>query len=94
VRAEVLGSLARCFAWKSPPATCSENLPQKLADDGVDGLDDPKLLVVGLEVCLFVLEGVDVVVVMGLLGSFHPLPPIACAADHRSGRVPAMSILV
>jgi hypothetical protein len=52
------------------------------------------LLVVGLEVCLFVLEGVDVVVVMGLLGSFHPLPPIACAADHRSGRVPAMSILV
>jgi hypothetical protein len=35
-------------------------------------------LVVDLEVCLFVLEGgVDVVVVMGLLGSFHPLPPIA-----------------
>jgi hypothetical protein len=69
-------------------------LAAELADDGVNGLDDPKLLVVGLEVCLFVLEGVDVVVVVGLLGSFPPLPPIAWAADHRSGRVPAMSILV
>jgi hypothetical protein len=69
-------------------------LPQKLAGDGGRVEDDPTLLVVGLEVCLFVLEGVDVVVVMGLLGSIHPLPPIACAADHRSGRVPAMSILV
>jgi hypothetical protein len=35
-------------------------LAAELAADGVGGLDDPKLLVVGLEVCLFVLEGVDV----------------------------------
>jgi hypothetical protein len=72
-----LGSLVRRFAWKNP-GTCSRGLAAELADDGgrVEGLDDLRLLVVGLEVCLFVLEGVDVVVVMGLLGSFHRLPPI------------------
>jgi hypothetical protein len=29
-----------------------------------------------LEVRLFVLDGIDIVVVKGLLGSFHRLPPI------------------
>jgi len=35
------------------------------------------LVVVGMEVGVFVPEGVDVVVVVGLLGSFHRPPPIA-----------------
>jgi hypothetical protein len=30
-----------------------------------------------MEIRLFVPEGVDIVVVMGLLGSFHRPPPIA-----------------
>ena len=76
--AEVLGSLTRRLAWKTP-SHLVPGLAAELADDGgrVEGLDDLRLLVVGLEVCLFVLEGVDEVVVMGLLGSFHRLPPIA-----------------
>jgi hypothetical protein len=55
-------------------------LAAELADDRgrVKGLYDLWLVVVGMEVCLFVPEGVDIVVVMGLLGSFHRPPPIAC----------------
>jgi hypothetical protein len=75
-RAEVLGSRTRRFASKSP-ATCSKGLPQKLADDRGEGLArDRRLFVVGLEVRLFVFDGIDIVVVEGLLGSFHRLPPI------------------
>jgi hypothetical protein len=37
---------------------------------------DRRLLVLGLEVGLFVAHGIDIVVVKGLLGAFHRLPPI------------------
>jgi hypothetical protein len=50
-----------------------------LADDqgAVKGLLwDRRLLVLGLEVGLFVAHGIDIVVVKGLLGAFHRLPPI------------------
>ena len=54
-------------------------LAAELADDRgrLEGLHDLCLVVIGMEVGLFVPEGVDVVVVMGLLGSFHRPPPIA-----------------
>jgi hypothetical protein len=46
-------------------------------DDRGEGLArDRWLLVVGLEVRRFVSDGIDIVVVKGLLGSFHQLPPI------------------
>jgi hypothetical protein len=54
-------------------------LAAELADDrgGVEGLYDLLLVVVGMEVGVFVPEGVDVVIVVWLLGSFHRAPPIA-----------------
>jgi hypothetical protein len=52
-------------------------LAAELADDrGRIKAHPGDLFLVGFEVCLFVLDGVDIVAVMGLLGSFHRLPPI------------------
>jgi hypothetical protein len=52
-------------------------LAAELADDRGRIKAHPDLfLVVGFEICLFVFDGVDIVAVMGLLGSFHRLPPI------------------
>jgi hypothetical protein len=61
-----------------------QGLAAELADDRgkIKGLPrDRWLLVVGLEVRLFVSDGIDIVVVKGLLGSFHRLPPIPKNAD-------------
>ena len=87
-----VGIPGQVFCLEESSCDLLRELAAELADDGVDGLDDPKLLVVDLEVCLFVLESVDVVVVLGLLGSFHPgtsdrsRPPItgqaACRDEH------------
>jgi hypothetical protein len=52
-------------------------LTAELADDrgGIKAQPGDLFLVVSFEVCLFVSDGVDIVV-MGLLGSFNRLPPI------------------
>jgi hypothetical protein len=86
--AEVLGSLTRRFA-ANRRGTCSKDLPQKLADDRgrVKGLHDLGLLVVGLEIRLLVPDGIDIVVVKGLRGSFHRHLPLPEGHRRRSGHL-------
>jgi hypothetical protein len=70
--------MVRRFAWKRASGPVPRTSHRTAADRGrVQWLRRGRLLlVIGLEVRLFVPDGIDMGVVGRLLGSFHWLPPI------------------